>query len=89
MNDFETIDSTNLEGVTGGALPIKPIINGAKEVVKYGEKAYQAAKPIAKKVWDGLNVVGTVSAAGEAVQQGWNYFFPPKQPAPQPEGGHQ
>ena len=84
MNDFQTIDSTNLEGVTGGALPIKPIINGAKEVVKYGEKAYEAVKPIAKKVWDGVNVVGTVGAAGEAIHQGWNYLFGKKQA---PKGG--
>ena len=88
MTDFQTIDSKKLEVVSGGALPIKPIIKGVEKGAHLVKEGYEAAKPYAKKAWDGINFVGTASAVGETVHQGWNYFFGHKQqPQSQPAGG--
>jgi hypothetical protein len=94
MSDFETIDSTALELVNGGALPIKPIITAAEKGVELAEKGYKAVKPYVKKAYDALNIGTTIGTAGQLIHDGWNYMFGPKQPpqqpapAPQAQGGH-
>jgi hypothetical protein len=78
MSQFPTIDATNLEAVTGGGLPIKPIINGVKA-------AYEVAKPWASKIGTGLNITGNVAMAGQAIHDTWSSLFGSKdQAAPQP-----
>lgn len=90
MSDFETIDSTSLELVNGGALPIKPIIKGVEKGAELVEKGYKAAKPYVKKAYDALNIGATIGTAGQLIHDGWNYMFggKPQQPAPQAQGGH-
>jgi hypothetical protein len=89
MNDFETIDSTALEAVNGGALPIKPIIKGVEKGAELVKDGYKAAKPYVKKAYDWLGIGTTIGTAGELAHEGWNYLFGHKQPAPQTQGGHQ
>jgi hypothetical protein len=90
MNDFETIDSTALEAVNGGALPIKPIIKGVEKGAELVKDGYNAVKPYAKKAYDWLGIGTTIATAGELAHEGWNYLFghKPQQPQPAP-GGHQ
>lgn len=84
MSDFETIDSTALESVNGGALPIKPIIKLGEKGIHAAKEVYNdLAKPLLKKAYDGLNIAGNIATVGNAIHDGWNYMFGPKQPAPQ------
>jgi hypothetical protein len=98
MSDFETIDSTALELVNGGAIPLKPIIKGVEKGAELVEKGYKAAKPYVKKAIDGLNIVGNLTTVGNAIHDGWNYMFgshdappkpeAPKAPQPQAQGSN-
>jgi hypothetical protein len=51
MNDFETIDSTYLEDVTGGALPIKPIIKGVEKGADNDARAQ--GQGVGSSLWEG------------------------------------
>jgi hypothetical protein len=90
MTDFETIDSTALENVNGGALPIKPIIKGVEKGAELVKDGYKAVKPYVKKAYDWLGIGTTIGTAGELAHEGWNYLFGHKQQPQQPQqGGHQ
>ena len=60
MSNFETIETSDLDKVTGGGLPIKPIIKGA-------EKAWEVSKPYLKKAWNAFNIASTAKTIWDAL----------------------
>ena len=73
MSNFETIDTNSLGAVTGGGIPIKPIIKGA-------EKAWEVSKPWLKRAWNAFNI-------GTTAKQIWDMLPGHGQQPQQPQGG--
>lgn len=66
MQQLQTIEPNQLDNVTGGGIPIKPIVKGA-------EKAWEVAKPYAQKLGKAIDIGGTISGGVDLAKQGWDW----------------